>query len=292
MEPDRPNFRKLAAGLLAEASERMRQAGVESPALDAELLLAAAAGVDRTRLLSGSLALDDRSIGRFDQFVSRRAAREPLAYIMGNKEFHGIEFEVNREVLIPRPETELVVDAAAAFLSNWPSSRVLDLGSGSGAIAIAIAVELPTAIVTATDISASALEVARRNAKRHGCSHRIEFLLGDCFAAIPCSHPKFDLILSNPPYVRDLEIDGLQPEVACYEPEIALRGGQDGLDFYRRIAAEVGAYLSSGGEVIVEVGAGQAVQVARILEGGGCRVAEKIRDLSGHQRVVRARRPA
>jgi release factor glutamine methyltransferase len=292
VQPDRPNVRKLAASLLAEASERLRQAAVEDPALDAELLLAAAAGVDRTRLLTGSFALDDQCIGRFRHLVARRAAREPLAYIVRHKEFFGLDFEVSPEVLIPRPETELMVEAALAVLRGKPRSAVLDLGTGSGAIAVAIAVNAPHVHVTATDIASGALKTARQNAARLGCSARIEFLLGDCFAGLSCSHPKFDLIVSNPPYVRDGEMADLQPEVALYEPEIALRGGKDGLDFYRRIAAEAASYLVSGGELIVEAGAGQAADVADILESGGCRAVEVILDLGGHQRVVRARKPA
>jgi release factor glutamine methyltransferase len=290
MEPDRPSVRKLAASLLAEASVILREAAVENPALDAELLLAAVAGVGRPSLLTGSFALDDQYLGRFRQFIARRAAREPLAYIVGHKEFFGLDLEVTPEVLIPRPETELVVEAALAVLPGKPRASVLELGTGSGAIAIGIAVNAPDVHVAATDIASGALETAHRNAERHGCSDRIEFLLGDCFAALPCSHPKFDLIISNPPYVRDSEMAGLEPEVARYEPEIALRGGKDGLDFYRRIAAQVNSYLVSGGEIIVEVGAGQAPDVARILEGSGARTVEIIRDLGGHERVVRTRR--
>jgi release factor glutamine methyltransferase len=291
MDSGRPDARKLAATLIAEASASLSQAAVEEPAREAELLLAEAAGVDWVKLFTGSFAVDPASVARFRQFVERRAAREPLAYIAGRKEFYGLEFEVNPQVLIPRPETELVVDAALACVRDRPVAHILDLGTGSGAIAIAIAVNAPGADLTATDIVAGALETARRNAACHGCAERMEFALGDCWAALSCSHPKFDLIVSNPPYVREGEMDGLQAEVAR-EPEIALRGGRDGLDFYRRIAADVGSYLVSGGEIIVEIGAGQAADVGRILEQRGCRVLETIRDLGGHQRVVRARKPA
>jgi release factor glutamine methyltransferase len=289
MEPDdRTAVRQRGAGLLAEAVEALKRAGVESPELDAEILLAAAAGVERSKLLTGSFALDDHCVGRFRQFVGRRAAREPIAYIVGHQEFYALDFEVNRDVLIPRPETELVVETALKVLRDKPRARVLDIATGSGAIAIAIAVNAPDVAVTATDISASALEVAKRNARRHGCAARIKFLVGDCFAALPCSHQKFDLILSNPPYVRDDEMARLAPEVVRYEPQIALRGGKDGLDFYRRIAAQIGSHLAAGGELIVEVGAGQAADVARALQAGGCRIVQTLRDLAGHERVVRA----
>ena len=289
MEPDRTSVRKRAASLIAEAAETLRQAAVESPELDGEILLAAAAGIERSKLLTGSFALDDACIGRFRQFVTRRAAREPLAYIVGHKEFYGLDFEVNRHVLIPRPETEFVVEAALKVVRGKSRARVLDLATGSGAIAIVIALSAPDVMVAATDISALALEIARRNTHRQGCANRIEFFTGDCFAALPCSHRKFDLIISNPPYVRDDEIDGLQPEVARYEPRIALRGGKDGLDFYRRIAAQVGSHLNAGGEVVLEVGAGQAADVVRILKAAGCHTVETIRDFDGHERVVRAR---
>jgi release factor glutamine methyltransferase len=295
MQTDVVSVRRRAASLLTQAFEQLTRAGVETAKLDSELLLAEAAAIDRGKILTGSFTLDDECLRLFQQFVARRAAREPFAYIVGHKEFDGLEFEVNRDVLIPRPETELLVEAALGALCDKPDARVLDLGTGSGAIAVTIAVKARQAMVTATDISDAALEVARRNARRHGCENRIEFLHGDEFAAIPCSHPKFDLILCNPPYIRDDEIARLQPEVARYEPSMALRGGNDGLDFYRHIAASAGSFLrpvdpsATGGEVIVEVGAGQAAQVVRILQQGGCGIIETIKDLAGHERVVRAR---
>jgi release factor glutamine methyltransferase len=263
---------------------------VDSAALDAGVLLAAALGVERSKLYTGSFSIDDRLLARLHEFVARRADREPLAYIVGHKEFYGLEFEVNRHVLIPRPETELIVEAALEAVRARPSATVLDLATGSGAIAIAIAVNAPGVRVTATDISIAALEVARRNARRHRCAHRVDFAAGDCWDAPSCSHDKFDLIVSNPPYVRAGELPRLQPEVARFEPAIALLGGEDGLDFYRRIAWEVGAHLIAGGEVIVEVGVGQAAAVSGLLDDGGCHPVEMVRDLSGHERVVRARR--
>jgi release factor glutamine methyltransferase len=288
MESNRDRVRTRILTLLAEAAEVLAHAGVENSKLDASVLLAAVLGVDRSRLFTGLASFDGRSISRFHKFVARRAAREPLAYIVGHREFFGLEFAVSPDVLIPRPETESIVEAALAALRAKPRAAVLDFGTGSGAIAVAISTNALDAQVIATDIEPDALKIAGRNAAYHGCSARIQFLLGDGFAALPCSHPKFDLIVSNPPYVRDDEMGGLQPEVAR-EPEIALRGGKDGLDFYRRIAVEAGSYLIGGGEIIVEVGAGQAAEVARMLEDGGCRIVEMIRDLAGHERVVRVR---
>lgn len=280
---------KRARAVLAEATATLAQAGVDSAALDAGLLLAAALGVERSKLYSGAFSIDGHALARMREFVTRRADREPLAYIVGHKEFYGLEFEVNRQVLIPRPETELMVDAALAAVGARPSAAVLDLATGSGAIAVAIAVNAPAVSVTATDISIAALEVARRNARRHRCAHRIDFAAGDGWAALLCSHDKFDLIVSNPPYIREGELPRLEPEVARFEPAIALVGGEDGLDFYRRIAREVGAHLTAGGEVMVEVGIGQARAVIGLLNEGGCHLVEVMRDLSGHERVVRAR---
>jgi release factor glutamine methyltransferase len=290
MKPDRESVRKRKLFLLARAKQTLEQAGVERPDSESELLLAAALGIDRARLHTGSFCFDDYAIARFDGFIARRASREPLAYIVGHKEFYSLEFEVTRDVLIPRPETELLAATALEVLRERPHARVLDIGTGSGAIAITIALGAPVARVMATDISAAALAVARRNAERLGCASRIEFAAGDGFAALTCSHPKFDLIVSNPPYIPADELARLEPEVARFEPEVALLGGKDGLEFYRRIAREVGSHLIGGGEVMVEVGAGQAGQVADLLEESGCRVHEVLRDLSGHERVVRARR--
>lgn len=290
MEPNRERVRTRILTLLAEATGVLAGAGVEDPKLDASVLLAAVLGVDRSKLFTGSAAFDNRSIPRFHKLIARRAAREPLAYIVGHKEFFGLDFAVSPEVLIPRPETELVVELALAALRAKPGGVVLDLGTGSGAIAIAIAANAPDVHVTATDIAPGALKIARRNAVRHSCAARIEFALGDMFAALPCSHRKFDLIVSNPPYVREDEMAGLQPEIVRYEPEIALRGGKDGLDFYRRIAAQAGSYLNPGGELMLEVGTGQAADVARLLQEGGCRPVATRRDLAGHDRVVHARK--
>lgn len=289
MESRCDDGRERARTMLADAVAVLTKARVDSPALDAGVLLASVLGVDRIKLYSGSFLIDDHAIIRYRECIARRAAREPLAYIVGRKEFYALEFEVNRHVLIPRPETELVVETALAAVRTKPFGKVLDLATGSGAIAIAIAVNAAGVSVTATDISTSALEVARRNAQRHRCERRVDFVPGDCFAVLPCSHHKFDLIVSNPPYIAEGELAHLEPEVARYEPGTALLGGRDGLDFYRRIGREAGAHLAVGGDVIVEVGAGQAAAVTRLLQQGGCRPVEVVRDLSGHERVVHAR---
>jgi len=292
MKPDRESVRNRKRLLLARATQTLVQAGVERPNSESELLLAAALGVDRARLLTGSFCFDDCSIARFEEFIARRASREPLAYIVGHKEFFSLDFQVTPAVLIPRPETETLVAAALKAIADRAASLVADLGTGSGAIAVAICANAPGARVMATDISQAVLEVARGNARRHRCADRVEFHLGDCFEALRDDNleGRFDLVVSNPPYVADREIAALAPEVAQFEPRAALAGGADGLDFYRRIVPRVPAFLKPRGELIVEVGAGQAARVIDICRAAGLVEAAAIGDLTGIERVVRARR--
>jgi release factor glutamine methyltransferase len=279
-----------AAAALAAASARLANAGVESARLDAELLMAAAAGIARETLIAGTVRIDADMIERFEQMVARRQAREPLAYIVGKREFFSLELAVRPGVLIPRPETETVVEAALIFLRTRPAARVLDIGTGSGAIAIAIAVNAPEARIVALDISKVSLEVAGDNARRHRCAGRIAFLESDCYAALDGSAPPFDLIVSNPPYVAETELATLASEVRDFEPRVALTDGRDGMDFYRRIAAGLARWLVPGGEVILEVGAGQAEAAEAMMRAAGCAASVRIRDLAGVERVVRARR--
>ena len=206
-------------------------------------------------------------MARFERMVGRRTAREPLAYIVGHREFYSLEFVVRPGVLIPRPETETVVEAALGFLRERPAAKVLDIGTGSGAIAIAMAANAPEAQIVAIDISKVSLEVARENARRHGCAGRIAFVEADYAAldarALPFA--SFDLIVSNPPYITEAELPALAPEVRDFEPRLALDGGVDGMEFYRKIAAGLARWLAPEGEVILEVGAGQAEAVEAII---------------------------
>jgi release factor glutamine methyltransferase len=277
--------------IVARATERLRAAGVESPRLDAELLLAWAARVERPRLISREFDLSPDAFARFDSAIARRVRREPVAYIVGMREFHSLEFEVSPAVLIPRPETETLVDAAVKHLADAPDARVLDLGTGSGAIAVSIAHECPRVQVVATDISSDALEVARRNASRNGVGPRIEFRRADLFEPLDGGVPlgRFDLIVSNPPYVEDAATAALEPEVRDYEPRVALARGADGLDCHRRIAAGVREHLAPGGALMVEVGAGQAPAVRGFFADAGMCGLDVINDLSGVARVVAAR---
>jgi release factor glutamine methyltransferase len=268
---------------LSSAVDALRAAGVEDPRLDAELLLAEATGWSRAALVADPAAeVPPAAARRFGEMVRRRLRREPVAYILGRKGFRGIELAVDSRVLIPRPETELLVELA---LEARPD-RVLDVGTGSGAIALAVADELPGCEVTATDTSPGALEVARANAERLGLTDRVRFLEG----TVP-EGESFDLILANLPYVAERDWPSLQPEVTRWEPREALLAGPDGLDAYRSLVIrsagpyEPYAQLRSGG-LGVEVGEGQAVAVARMMAEAGFADIETRRDLAGIERVV------
>jgi release factor glutamine methyltransferase len=272
------------------ASRRLATAGIESSRLDAELLLAAAAGVSREAAITGSLDLSPATLKRFDVLIGRREKREPLAYIVGHKEFYSLDFEVTPAVLIPRPETEFVVNAALEFVAGKADARVLDIGTGSGAIAIPIAVNAPRARVTAVDISSEALAVASRNARRHRVEDRLTFRPADCFEVLD-GGPKldtFDVIASNPPYLDDSEIAALEADVRGYEPHVALSAGSRGFEILQRILEAAPRHLARNGELIMEVGAGQAGAVAKFVEEAGLSAVSVINDFAGHARVVRA----
>lgn len=276
------------------ASRRLATAGIESSRLDAELLLAASAGVTREAVVIGSIDLSLAILKRFDALIARREKREPIAYILGHKEFYSLDFEVTPAVLIPRPETEFVVTAALECLAGKAEARVLDIGTGSGAIAIAIAVNAPRAHLTALDISADALAVASRNALRHQVQDRMTLRRADCFDVLDGGEPlgTFEVVLSNPPYLDDAEIAGLEPDVRGYEPRIAMNAGVGGMEIHRRIIAGAFAHLAVGGELVLEVAMGQAEVVTKLIGETGLRVVAVINDFAGHPRVVRARRVA
>lgn len=277
--------------LIQDATERLIAAGVEAPRLDAELLMAAAAGTTRERLIAATVAIDDGLRKRYAGLIAKRAGRMPLAYIVGRREFHSLDLEVTLEVLIPRPETEALVAAALTYIKQRPAARVLDLGTGSGAIALAIASAAPDTQIVATDVSAGAIAVAARNALKIGVATRVAFRRADCWTvidgggALQC----FDLIVSNPPYIRDSEIASLAPEIRDYEPRAALDGGPDGLDFYRRIARDAPAHLKPGGALMVEIGQGQPAGVAAIFRTAGLGEVTVFNDLAAIPRVVVAR---
>ena len=269
-----PLARTTVRDALDSALIALTAADVETPRLDAEVLLAAAMGVDRAVLISDP----GRGVEPepFREYVQRRARREPVAYILGRKAFRRIELEVDPRVLIPRPETEHVVEAALALPEG---ARVVDVGTGSGAIALALADERPDLRVVATDVSADALAVARANAARLGLS--VEFLEGDLLE--PVSGP-VDAIVSNPPYV--LAGTRLAPEIDRYEPDVALYAGADGYEFYRRLAPDA----APASFVAFEVAGWQAEGVAELLRAAGFESTETVRDLAGIDRVVVGRR--
>ncbi|MDQ6805224.1 MAG: peptide chain release factor N(5)-glutamine methyltransferase [Actinomycetota bacterium] len=260
---------------LAEAAERLAAAGSESARLDAELLLAEALGASRTELYLSALApLEPAARCRFEALVARRVAHEPVAYILGRKPFRHLELSVDRRVLIPRPETELLVGVGLELPAG---ARVADVGTGSGAIALALADERPDLAVTGIDASADALVLARDNARRLGLD--VSLVEGDLLVGGP-----YDAVLANLPYVCDGE--DLPPEIARYEPAEALYGGPDGLEVIRRLVGLLGAVSL----VALEIGAGQADEVAALLADAGFCQVERRRDLAGHERVVLGRR--
>jgi len=222
--------------------------------------------------------------------AARRAAREPLAYIVGTRAFYGLDFLVSPAVLIPRPETEFVVDAVLEHVADRSDARIVDVGTGSGAIAVAVAVRKPNVLLWATDISFQALEIARRNVSRHAVDTRVRLIHGDLLGSTEGNAP-FDVIASNPPYIAPEVIATLEPEVRDWEPVVALGVHSDTLHFYRRLAAEAPPLLRSGGLLVVEVGSGQADDVAALWRAAGLVEVRVTPDYAGIGRVVRGRRP-
>jgi len=269
---------------LSAANDAFEAAGVDTPRLDAEVLLAEATGHDRAVLAAEPDArVDPRAARHFGEMVRRRIRREPVAYILGRRGFRNIELAVDRRVLIPRPESELLVEIAVEL---EPSS-VLDVGTGSGAIALAVADELPGCDVVATDTSNEALDLARENAGRLGLADRVRFERG----TVPADR-RFDLVLANLPYVREDELASLEPEIAEYEPRQAVVAGAEGLEAIAVVAAAASAALTDRGALAFEVGAGQAGNVAELLVDLGFMQVEGRQDLAQIPRVVLGRMSA
>ena len=253
--------------VIQRSSEFLANKGVESPRLQIELLLAHLLGLPRMQLyLNFERVLTSAELKGLRALVKRRGQREPLQHIVGTASFCGLELAVNRQALIPRPETELLAERAWQFLSaaNSEPPTALDFGTGSGCLAIALAVKCSIAQLFAIDISNEALELARQNAIRHDLGSRIQFFAGDGFAALP-NNGRFNLIVANPPYIPSPTINTLAPEVRDHDPQLALNGGLDGLDFYRRLAVEAPAFVKPDGRIMLELGDGQADAVSEVF---------------------------
>jgi release factor glutamine methyltransferase len=276
---------------VAAASDRLREAGIAMAAnLDARLLAQHVLGWDTARLIASAGEQAPANFpDAFDALVARRAAREPLAYITGHREFYGLDLEVTPAVLIPRPETELIVEAALVSLPETQLFTMIDACTGCGNVAVAVAKHRQNARILATDISDTALEVARRNAARHGVEGRVTFVAADLFGDLA---GPVDIITANPPYVNERNAPGLQPEVGQHEPHVALfGGGDDGLLMVDRVVREAPPLLRPGGHLIFEFGFGQEVEVeALVRRSRALTLLDLKRDLQGIARTVVARR--
>ena len=274
-----------------DARRALRAAGVEAYGLEARLLLAAAADKSVEDFLRDLRLYPGGDFeARAEAYLARRLAGEPAASIAGSWEFHGLELEVNQSVLIPRSDTEAVTDAAIAFLQQRPQARVLDLCTGSGCIGLAVAASVPDCRVVLADIDRRALMLARRNALRHQLSKRVLALEADALEAPSRQLGKFDLIVSNPPYVPTGEMEGLDPSVRDYEPWTALDGGKDGLDFYRAIFGRWGEALKEDGCLALECGEGQSETLRRFGTQVGFTEIEVFRDAGGTERALTFRK--
>lgn len=283
--------------LLNWSTNRLKDHRIENPRLNAELLLARSLNLSREGLyrnLHGQLKEKERET--LEKMIQRRISGEPLQYILEKQEFWSIDLKVDPRVLIPRPETELLVEQSLLILSENSFGGVpsiLEIGTGSGAIAIALAKEVKDIFLIATDISRDALVLARENAKSAGIQDQIKFVNGDLFGPLHPSKEKkpFDLILSNPPYIIRHEIGSLAKEVREYEPTIALDGGEDGLEFYRHLISQAPFYLREGGWLLLEIGQNQREMVSKLIEGERTFLkSECVPDLSGFERVVKAQK--
>jgi len=282
-----------ALELYQSGVSRLKEADIEDAEIESSLLLGHLLNLSRAQIFLHEEQLADSVIQDFEHYLSRRLTREPLSYILGEQEFWSLPFYVNRDVLIPRPETELLLEIVLQVLKGEEqelSDRVLDMGTGSGVIPIVIALELPQALVCTLDISYAAQVVARKNAARHGVQDRVSFITSDWLAGIRRT-PLFDLVVTNPPYVARESFESLQPEVSLFEPRLALDGGPEGKEVISRFAGDVAAVLKPGGRFFMEIGADQSHFVMDLFssfpEFDGLTVYE---DYAGLPRIFHARR--
>lgn len=267
------------------AKERLKDVAIDQPAIDARLLLEVAADVTRTDIITDPYrVLTDAQMATLEDFLARRAAREPVSHIIGRKGFWKILLQVNKNVLTPRPETEVIVDEVLKAFPEQMSFNMLDLGVGSGTILLAVLAERPAAKGLGIDVSEEALAVARENAANLGLDGRAALLRGDWTAGL--GNDGFDLVVSNPPYIATHVIETLEPEVRDHEPRLALDGGPDGLDAYRLLAGEILRVLKPTGMFAVEIGYDQSQAVEALFREAGADNVRTIKDLSTHDRVV------
>jgi release factor glutamine methyltransferase len=279
------------AEAINKAANLLSTAGITNARLDVEVLLSHIIEKDRVWLITHRDAVIDADDERnFADAIERRARREPLQHIIGNQEFWGLEFKVSADVLIPRPESEFIVEAALAIVQDRNAPvRIIDLCTGSGCLAVSLAKELPAARVIATDASEKALAVARENTRDHGVSERIRFLLGDLFEPLEelDIRGRIDIIVSNPPYIQECDLAALQPEVRDYEPEIALVAGPKGTEVAVRVISDAPPYLKQNGALIMEMGLGQSGQLVRAVQATNAYgKPDIVKDLAGIGRVI------
>lgn len=273
---------------ISNAAQLLTDAGIADPRLTAQQLLAELLKKDRTYLITHSdERLEPPIVDQFQAWVMRRCSGVPLQYITGHEQFYGLDFLVTPDVLIPRPETELLVQEAL-IRTQQPAPLIIDVGTGSGCLAVTLAVQRPSSRVLALDISEAALGIARANARRHHVEDRIEFLVSDMFSALTANHMtlKADIIVSNPPYVAEHDRDTLPREVREHEPPLALFAGSDGLEFHRRLLTESPAWLRPGGYLIMEMGFGQYQPMIALVDRSTWVVETIVPDLQGIERII------
>jgi len=266
---------------------QFREAGLETPDLDARLLVMAATGFTHTDMIArGTEFPSAETFEIISDYAQRRLAGEPVDNILGVREFYGRDFKISKDVLSPRPETEMLIDAALDILQDKSKARILDLGTGSGAIIITILAEAPHVKGVAIDVSDEALSITRQNANSHEVENRLTVLRGNWFDPV---EGRFDIILSNPPYITDAAMDELAAEVSGFDPDLSLRGGEDGLIAYRDIISKASHYLKADGIVFFEIGYDQGKSVSDLLKQQGFTDISLSKDLSGHNRMIKAR---
>lgn len=286
----RPRFAPYS-GLNVNSAKRFlmtqfREAGLDTPDLDARLLVMAATGFSHTDMIARGTEFPSADVLEIiADYAARRLAGEPVDHIVGHREFYGRRFKVSKDVLSPRPETEMLIDAATEFLKGKAKPHILDLGTGSGAIAISILAEIEEARGEAVDVSGSALNIAKENAAAHKVDDRLTFLEGSWFAPVS---GRYDIIVSNPPYITAAAMEELEIDVKAFDPDLALSGGDDGLTAYRAIISQAASHLKPAGLLLFEIGYDQASSVMDLLTEAGFSKMSVHKDLSGHDRMIKA----